>query len=133
MRGYLLDTHVWLWHLRGDPALAAEARRLVDTQLEQCWLSPISIWEAGVLRRRGRIESKRDWRTWIAECEAALPLRSAVLTEAVAASGFEIELPHEDPADRLIAATAAAYDLTLLTADRRLLECPSIATLVARR
>jgi PIN domain nuclease of toxin-antitoxin system len=33
-----------------------------------------------------------------------------------------ISLPHQDPADRFLAATAAVYDLTLLTADDRLLD-----------
>lgn len=31
-----------------------------------------------------------------------------------------LELPHEDPADRFLAATAFVYDLTLVTADKRL-------------
>ena len=31
-----------------------------------------------------------------------------------------VELGHEDPADRFLAATAAVYDLQLVTADRRL-------------
>lgn len=133
MRGLLLDTHVWLWHLRGDPSLSAKARRLVEGSLARCWLSPISIWETGVLRRRGRIESEEDWRRWIEECERALPLRYAPVTEAVAVSSFEVDLPHDDPADRLIAATAVVYDLTLVTADRRLLDCSSVQTLSARR
>jgi PIN domain nuclease of toxin-antitoxin system len=131
--GFLLDTHVWLWHLRGDESLSAMARRLVDTSLARCWLSPISIWETGVLRRRGRIESDRDWRLWIGECERALPLRYAPVTDAVAVSCLEVDLPHDDPADRLIAATAVVYDLTLITADRRLLECSSVETFSARR
>lgn len=133
MSGYLLDTHVWLWQLRGDESLSRRARRLIETSLEQCWLSPISIWETGVLRRRGRIESDVEWSDWVERCGRMLPLRSAPISEAVAVRCAEVDLDHEDPADRLIAATAIVHDLTLITADRRLLACSSVRTLHARR
>ena len=42
-----------------------------------------------------------------------------------------IKLPHRDPADRLIAASAKAFDLTLITADRRLIACDDVEVLVA--
>ncbi len=40
-----------------------------------------------------------------------------------------IELPHPDPADRFLAATALVYGLTLVTADTRLLRLTAISTL----
>ena len=43
-----------------------------------------------------------------------------------------IDLPHQDPADRFLAATARVYDLTLVTADERLLGSRRIATLANR-
>jgi PIN domain nuclease of toxin-antitoxin system len=47
-----------------------------------------------------------------------------------------IKLPHQDPADRFIAASAAVYDLILVTADQYLIKaakkllcfCESIGT-----
>ena len=49
-----------------------------------------------------------------------MPLREAPLTREVASASRSLDLPHEDPADRFIAATAMVYDLTLVTADERL-------------
>jgi PIN domain nuclease of toxin-antitoxin system len=43
-----------------------------------------------------------------------------------------VNLPHQDPADRFLAATAFVYDLMLVTADERLLNSPSIYTLANR-
>jgi PIN domain nuclease of toxin-antitoxin system len=40
-----------------------------------------------------------------------------------------IDLAHQDPADRFLAATALVYDLTLVTADARLLRSRRLATL----
>ncbi len=43
------------------------------------------------------------------------------LTGEIAILAGELDDLHSDPADRFIAATAIAYDATLLTADERLL------------
>ena len=50
----------------------------------------------------------------------------APLTFDVALASRSISLPHEDPADRFIAASAKVYGLTLATADKRLSQCPDI-------
>ena len=49
-----------------------------------------------------------------------LPVQEAPLSFEVAQRSQELELPHRDPADHLLAATALVHGLTLLTADRRL-------------
>jgi PIN domain nuclease of toxin-antitoxin system len=41
-------------------------------------------------------------------------------------------LPHADPADRFLAATAKVLDLTLVTADQNLLDLSEIVTLPNR-
>ena len=58
-----------------------------------------------------------------------VPFREAALTQEVAIQSRLVELPHRDPADRFLAATALVYELTLVTADERLLKIPSIPTL----
>lgn len=47
--------------------------------------------------------------------------REAPLTHEVARRSRLVELPHQDPADRFLAGTAAALELTLVTADAQLL------------
>jgi PIN domain nuclease of toxin-antitoxin system len=131
VRGYLLDTHVWLWHLLADDRLSRRARKLIDDSLADCWLSPISIWETRMLIERGRFHVEGDFRDWIERAYVSLPLRAAPLVDEVAMACFETDLPHRDPADRFLAATATVYDLTLVTADRRLLGSPSLATVSA--
>ncbi|MCY4016523.1 MAG: PIN domain-containing protein [Gammaproteobacteria bacterium] len=53
-----------------------------------------------------------------------------VSTEIAIASRV-IPLPHKDPADRFIAATAKLNGLTLVTSDRSLLACPDLDLLPA--
>ena len=69
-------------------------------------------------------------RAWVREALERAPLEEAVLNHEVAFRSREVALPHEDPADRFLVATALVYDLTLVTADVRLIEskaCPILA------
>ncbi len=51
----LLDTHVFLWHLNGSKALAADLRAAIQDPANAVFLSPVSIWEALVKYRLGKL------------------------------------------------------------------------------
>ncbi len=56
----------------------------------------------------------------------------AALTPAIAVSAACLPgAPHNDPVDRILIATAAAYGATLLTRDRRLLEYAKLTRYVS--
>jgi len=57
---------------------------------------------------------------WINLSLQNLETREAVLNHEIAILSREIVLPHHDPADRFIAATAIFYKLTLATVDQNL-------------
>lgn len=117
----LLDTHVWLWSRLEPGRLGTDlAARLRDAENE-LWLSPISVWETMLLFERGRLEARGDPAEWVRNVLRTLPLRDARLTREVALVSRTIDLPHQDPADRFIAASAIVHELTLATADERLL------------
>jgi PIN domain nuclease of toxin-antitoxin system len=125
----LLDTHIWLW-FRGDTKrLGRHASQALQDEQNELWLSPISTWEALTLHKRGRVHLHGDLAEWVAR--ATEGIKEAVLTHEIATVARELHL-HKDPADRMIAATALVLDLTLITADERLLELTSIKTLASR-
>ncbi len=118
----LLDTHIFLWAVLGDRRLGSRARRVLERPSTETWLSPISVWETLLLESRARLRLEPTPLRWIQEALGRYPWREAALTHEVAIASRAIGLSHEDPADRFLAATAAVYDLTLLTADEALLE-----------
>lgn len=126
----LLDTHIWLWSLN-DPARVGRRvmHELKDTENE-LWLSPISTWEALTLNSKGRIQLPADLGDWVRRATA--PLREAPLTHEIALLARQLPLPHNDPADRFLAATAQLLRLTLVTADGNLLGLGNISTLANR-
>lgn len=117
---FLLDTHVWFWYLVGSDRLPRGLRDAIDANLGALWLSPISVWELGMLVKRGRVTLEHTLRTWVEEAHRRLPVQDASLGREVSLVGSEIDLPHDDPADHFLAATAVVYGLSLMTVDQRL-------------
>jgi PIN domain nuclease of toxin-antitoxin system len=128
MTAFLLDTHIWFWYLVGSERLPAGLRQAIEESPQQCRLSPISVWELGMLVEKGRVRIDRGFRSWVELASELLPLREARINREVALRSLEVELVYKDPADRLLAATALTYDLTLLTLDRRLAEADWLPT-----
>jgi PIN domain nuclease of toxin-antitoxin system len=125
----LLDTHIWLWSLGEPQRLSRRVAKELDDRQNELWLSPISIWEAFLLFRKKRIRISTDFTTWLAAGLSTLPVIEAPLTFEVARTLPALSVPHEDPADLFLAATAKAFDLTLITADRNLLKTEGISVL----
>ena len=128
----LLDTHIWIWNDLEPWKITSEVNRELASPDNRLWLSPVSIWEAIVLLEKGRISLKQNLRVWVEESVKALQLQEAALTWEVAHELRFTLLPHRDPADRFLAATAKAYDLALITSDERLLNAAGLKVLANR-
>jgi PIN domain nuclease of toxin-antitoxin system len=126
----LLDTHIWLWSLQNPKLLGKRVQQELRNPENELWLSPISTWEALTLHAKGRVRLYGNLAEWVARATA--PLREAPLTHEIALAARVLPLPHPDPADRFLAATAQVLDLTLVTADTTLLGLGEIATLANR-
>ena len=125
----LLDTHIWLWSLLDPSRLGRRTSAALDDPANECWLSPISVWETMMLAERGRVVLQPDAERWIRTNLERWPFREAALNAEVAIASRTLRIDSDDPADRFIAATARVYDLTLVTADARLRKVPRVAVL----
>lgn len=116
----LLDTHIWLWYLLGDERLSPQLQTIVSAETTEVWLSPISIWETLILVEKGRLSLQPNSVAWIDLALDRLATREASLNHQIAMLSRQIDLPHQDPADRFIAASAVYYQLILATVDTKL-------------
>ena len=123
----LLDTHVWLWALSDPSRLSRRVRAELTRPENELWLSPVSTWEALLLNARGRIRLPVNLADWLANSTGHL--REAPFTHEIVLLSQQLPLPHRDPADRFLAATAQVMDLTLVTADDQLLSLGTIRTM----
>ena len=122
----LLDTHIWLWSLIDTRRLRGKTARLLANMQHEIWLSPVSTVEALSIHLAGRVQLSGDVTDWFVD--AMRGTKEAPLTQEVALATRQF--PRDcDPFDRVLAATALVFDLTLVTADHRLLELKNIRTL----
>ena len=127
----LLDTHVLVW-------MAAEPRRLSRKALAAVrrghaggglGVASITLWELAQLFARGRLRRSGTIEASVQEVvrETRVAVREITPTIAALASQLPADFP-DDPADRLIAATAMAEGAWLVTSDERIRDCALVRT-----
>ena len=123
-RSFLLDTCVCLWIVADE--ISPQTTQAMIESLDaggSVYISPITALEIGTLARKNRFKSQLSPRHWferlmtapgakLAEMPAELLIESALLPGNI----------HNDPYDRIIAATAREYGYTVMTRDRALLD-----------
>lgn len=127
----VLDTHAWVWWMSRSNALSRKVRRLLDqtTQERPALVSSISVWEVMLLARRGRLQLTMPVADWLAHAEALPMLRFVPVDNRIAMLAVDLPAPlHNDPADRIIVATALQVGAKLATKDEKLARYQPIAT-----
>ena len=122
MSSILLDTHVLIWYLNGDDELGGAVRKKITYAIHEnnVHLAAISLWEIGMLSKKQRVVLEMPYLEWINKGLEATRINIVELSPAIA--NESCDLPgkfHEDPADRMIVATARVENLTLVTRDRK--------------
>jgi PIN domain nuclease of toxin-antitoxin system len=116
----LLDTAAWINGVKEPETLPAKILAILEDETNRFFLSDISLLEASILARKEKVDFGMEFNQWI---ERALAEDLQVLPISARVVAAENALPrtfHGDPADRIIAGTAAVHELTLLTPDRRI-------------
>lgn len=126
----LLDTHALVWWVSSPEKLSKRARRTVEEALAQGGLlvSSIAAWEIAVLVKKGRLRLDRPVEAWLGRVEAIPEVEFVPVDNAIALRSVAIEGLHDDPADRMIVATAMVRGLVLVTKDKRLCEYGLVET-----
>ena len=129
----LLDTHVWVWSQESPKQLGPTAQSAVADEDNALFVSPVSSLEIARLVRGGRLTLAGRLQTWVTESLCALLADTVPLTHEIAITAYDLPGKfHRDPADRMLVATAMVHDLTLVTADERILAYPHVLSLDAR-
>lgn len=128
----LLDTHIWIWSVLAPENLVSQVSSALENEGNELWLSPISVWEVLVLVEKRRLVLGAAVDAWIRQAISEASLREAPITHEVAVETSRVRLPHRDPADKFLLATARVFELTLVTGDERLLRSKQAAFLSNR-
>lgn len=126
---FLLDTHIWIWAINQPAEISRTVMRQLRNPKNELYLSPVSLWEAQLLAKRGKLRLNKSWQEWVVTAFTQIPIKEAPFNFAAAVQTAQIQLPQADVGDVFLAATASAFGLTLVTGDSQLLECSWLKTL----
>jgi len=123
---YLLDTHLWIWHVQGDARRVGRRTVRLLTRAaarDELRVSPLTVFEVSQLHTSGRLQFTQPLDEWIAVALSEGGVRIAPLTMEMAREAGRmgsVELP--DPIDRLLVTTARYSSTVLITRDGRILD-----------
>ena len=128
----VVDTHAFIWDALDNPRLSPKAKAAMNEaeQRQELWLSDFSVWEVFMLAKRGRLELPVPAARFVELAFQARHYQLQRLTPDIseAAVNFGPEI-NNDPADRIIVATARHLRAALITADLNLQQSGLVKTL----
>jgi PIN domain nuclease of toxin-antitoxin system len=125
----LLDTQTLIWWSSSRESISRKAFKKINVEVKKgkVLVSSISIWEVYLLLKKKRLKFKVDISTWLEKVEQTPYFEFIPVDNKIAAKS--VMLPgklHQDPADRIIIATALTCGAKLITSDKRILKYPFI-------
>lgn len=127
----LVDTHVVVWLAFDQDKISKKAKIAIDEarkNAEGLAISDITLLELATLVSKGRIFLNISLESFLQEVESrfvVLPISGRACARAMA---LPATYPN-DPADRIIGATALVEGLSLLTADREIRRSKAVQTI----
>jgi PIN domain nuclease of toxin-antitoxin system len=119
----LLDTNAATWAVMQPGRLSRAAARAIEKAAPAgaLWIAGVSLYELSVMLARGEIRGTGRLGPDLDRMLASLPAGVLDITSEIAtiAASFPADFPG-DPMDRIISATARAFDAPLITSDRRI-------------
>ncbi|CAN5312785.1 type II toxin-antitoxin system VapC family toxin [soil metagenome] len=113
---FLIDTHVLIWYLEGNPALLQPRRELIVNADNEVFVSMASIWEIAIKSGIGKLKITAS----LTDILRQLAVQSISLLNIAAGHVLQVaSLPfhHRDPFDRMLIAQAKVEFLPIITAD----------------
>ena len=125
---YLLDTHAFVWAAQNSEKLGAKARRIIETSSPgKLGVSAATMIELGQLIADEAV--KVDGRPSAAFAAILGTITQVPVSLDAAIAAPALALPHADPADRIIVATALNLGVPLITRDGNITDSGIVRTI----
>src|SRR5262245_11582538 len=113
----LLDTHVLLWWMWGDPRLSDRARNAIEAANSEVYISAASAFEISTKVRIGKLPAAERLSKIFLPALKEQGFSQLPVTIAHALRAGSLPGDHRDPFDRLLVAQATQEGMTLVSGD----------------
>ncbi|MDB9303739.1 MULTISPECIES: type II toxin-antitoxin system VapC family toxin [Cyanophyceae] len=113
----LLDTHIFLWFISGDPKLPIHLQNSIRDLNNEVYLSCISVWETTVKYQLGKLPLPESPEIYLPKQRQQHLITSLNLDEQSIAQLVNLPLLHRDPFDRILICQALQHDMTIVSVD----------------
>ena len=116
MRRILLDTHALIWFLEADERLSDVARKVIEDNENEIFISIASFWEIAIKISLAKLRLGKSVSDLFQEC-GHQDIKVLPITQNEIERVELLPFHHRDPFDRIMIATADAVGLEVITAD----------------
>ena len=122
----LLDTHALVWLASDQEQLSGRGKALIRDSAGRLFMSAISSLEIAILVKRSRLQLPLPPERFVVECLRHHGITEIPVDSTVAMAAAALPDIHNDPFDRILAATALIHRLELLSKDTVLPRYPGL-------
>ena len=128
----LLDTHILLWVLEGDPQLSTKAASLIRNKANDVFVSVASLIEVAIKVKIGKLNAQRTPSEIAEEVSRVLAIQLLPIlpTHLDAYQSIPLYEDHRDPFDRLLIATALSENCILISDDNKFERYSTIVSVI---
>lgn len=112
----LLDTHTLIWHFEDSDALSHTAKKTINDQYNQLFISAASLWEISIKTNLGKLRLEAPIPEMIMGYVKSGASLLPITPEHAIATG-SLPWHHRDPFDRMLVGQARLEGLTIVTFD----------------
>ena len=113
----LLDTHIFLWYITGDPRLPATVLPLVRDPANEVYLSPVPVCETIMKHQLGKLPLPESPEAYVPQQRQRHQINSLPLDEDSVTNLALLPALHKDPFDRILICQAVQHRLMLVSTD----------------
>lgn len=113
----LLDTHIFLWFISGDSRLPESMRNAIEDEVNEVYLSSVSVWEAVVKYQIGKSPLPQPPEIYLPLQRENHAITSLPLNESSIVHLPKIPRLHRDPFDRMLICQAIEDGQAIVTVD----------------
>ncbi|MBN2000482.1 type II toxin-antitoxin system VapC family toxin [candidate division KSB1 bacterium] len=114
---FILDTHVLLWLVAAQYELTEKVKKILCDNSGNLYISSISAFEIAIKHNKNKIQLPMPPDEWFQTALALHGIDELHINSEILIKSASLPFLHNDPADRIIIATAMVHNAKIISKD----------------